>query len=228
MRLAATLRCDFRLQLRNGFYYASALVVAVSIVVLQWLPENAIALLLPVIIFQNVLMNSFYFVAGLTLLENGEGTRAAQVVTPLRPGEYLASKLITLGALSLIESLLISTFVQGVGVGLVPLAIGIALASILLTLVGIALVSRYHAVNEYLMPSVLYAALLSLPLLGWFGVGEPILYAWHPLQGPLDLMGARVVPLSTGRLLLALVWPLLCIGPLYLWSRRALSRRVLA
>ena len=67
MRLGATIRCDVRLQWRNGFYYASALVVVVSIVFLRWLTDDAVTLLLPVIIFQNVLMNSFYFVAGLTL-----------------------------------------------------------------------------------------------------------------------------------------------------------------
>ena len=39
-RLAATLRCDLRLQLRNGFYYATALVVVASVILLRCLPEE--------------------------------------------------------------------------------------------------------------------------------------------------------------------------------------------
>ncbi len=226
-RLAATLWCDLRLQFRNGFYYASAVVVVASVILLRWLPETAVAWLLPVVIFENVLMNTFYFVAGLILLEKGEGTLEAQVVTPLRVGEYLSSKVITLGALSLVESLLITTLVRGVDPGLIPLAVGIALASVFLCLVGIAIVTRYHSINEYLMPSVLYSALLSLPLLGYFGIGARIYYDWHPIQGVLDLMQTRIEPPSGARLVYAIVWPMLWLGPVYLWSRRALRRSVL-
>lgn len=226
-RLAATLRCDLRLQFRNGFYYASALMVVASVILLRWLPEAAVAWLLPVVIFQNVLMNTFYFVAGLILLEKGEGTLEAQVVTPLRAGEYLASKVITLGTLSLVESLLISTVAQGVGPGLVPLALGITLASVLFCLFGVAIVTGYRSINEFLMPSVVYTALLALPLVGYFGIGARFLYDWHPVQGALELMGARVEPLGGGRLVYAIVCPLLWLGPVYLWSRRALRRSVL-
>ncbi len=223
-RLAATLWCDLQLQFRNGFYYASALVVVAFVILLNSLPEAAVAWALPVVLFENVLMNTFYFVAGLILLEKGEGTLVAQGVTPLRTGEYLASKIITLAALSLVESLLISTFAQGVGPGLIPLAVGLTLASLLLCLFGVAIVTRYSSINEYLMPSVLYTTLLSLPLLGYFGLGPRIFYDWHPIQGALDLMRAGAEPLGSGRLVYAIVFPLLWLGPVYLWSRRALRR----
>lgn len=225
-RLAATIRCDLRLQFRNGFYYATALVVVASVILLRWLPADAVAWLLPVVIFENVLMNTFYFVAGLVLLEKGEGTFAAQAVTPLRAGEYLASKVITLTALSLAESLLISTLARGVGPGILTLAVGITLASLLLCLCGVALVTYHRSVNEFLMPSVLYTAVLSVPLLGYFGFGPRFVYTGHPVQGVLDLM-QTVEPLGGWRLVYAIVYPMLWLGPVYLWSRRALRRRML-
>ena len=58
-RLAATLRTDVRVQLRNGFHFAAALVVACSVVLLRWLPPNAAALLLPVVLLENVVVNTF-------------------------------------------------------------------------------------------------------------------------------------------------------------------------
>ncbi len=226
-RLAATLGCDLRLQLRNGFYYATALVVVASVILLRWLPQDAASWLLPVVILENVFMNTFYFVAGLILLEKGEATLEAQTVTPLRLDEYLASKVLTLTALSIVESMLIRTLVLGLGPGLVQLAVGIALASVFFCLVGIFLVTRYRSINEYLMPSVLYTFVLSLPLLGYFGFGPRALYELHPVQGMLDLLRAGDEPLGVGRTVYAVIYPLLWLGPVYWWTRHALRRSIL-
>jgi fluoroquinolone transport system permease protein len=190
-RLAATLRSDIRVQLRNGFYFATAFVAACSIVLLRWLPPELAAVLLPVVLLGNIVMNTFYFVGGLLLLERVEGTFAAQSVTPLRPVEYLASKVLTLTALSLVESLLIATAVVGF--------------------------------DAQLMPSVLYTSLLSLPMLGYLGLGSREFYLAHPIQGPLELMKGPA-PYTVGGLAYAIGYPLLCVVPLAYWSRIALRR----
>ena len=220
-RLGATVRTDVRAQLRNGFYLATALVVACSILLLRWLPPDAAALLLPVVLLQNVVVNTFYFVSALLLLERGEGTFAAQSVTPLRTDEYLMSKLVTLTALSLVEGLLIASAVGGLQGRLVGTALGIALAAALFCLAGVGLIVRYEAINEFIMPSVLYTFLLSLPLLGYFGLGARVWYLPHPIQGALDLMQLRP-PHTLGGLAYAIGYPALWTVPLYLWSRRAL------
>jgi fluoroquinolone transport system permease protein len=225
-RLIATSLCDVRIQLRNGFYYASALVVVSMIVLLNWLPDEWVAWLLPVIIIENMLVNMFYFVGGLILLEKGERTLEAQTVTPLRLGEYLAAKLTTLGALCVVESLLIVIIALGVSPGLVPLTIGIVLTSVLLCLAGVIVAVRYDSINEYLMPSVVYTAIFTLPLLGYFGIGPQWIYFLHPMQGPIELMRAMSEPVAWWRIIYAIVYPTLWVIPMYLWSRHALRRFV--
>jgi fluoroquinolone transport system permease protein len=222
-RLAATIRTDTRVQFRNGFYFATAFVVVFSILLLRWLPAEAAMLILPVVILENVLVNTFYFVSGLLLLERVEGTFVAQSVTPLRDDEYLVSKLGTLTVLSLVESLLIAAAVFGIGAWLIAMAVGIALAAVLFCLAGVALVVRYDSINTFLMPSVLYTSLLSLPILGVFGFGSPHWYLPHPIEGPLSLMQIGV-PQTAGRIAYAIGYPLLWMVPVYLWSRRALCR----
>lgn len=222
-RLAATIGTDVRVQFRNGFYFATVFVVIASILLLRWLPADAARLILPVVVLENVLMNTFYFVSGLLLLERVEGTFAAQSVTPLRIDEYLASKLATLSALSLAESLSIGVAVFGIDARLIAMALGIALAAPLFCLVGVALVLRYDSINEFLLPSVPYTALLTLPVLGIFGVGSPDLYLPHPIQGPLELMQISAPP-TADRLIYAIGYPLLWTVPVYRWSRRALNR----
>ena len=68
------------------------------------------------------------------LLEKREATLEAQVVTPLGTGEYLISKVATLTALSLVENLLLVAFAVGMRFALVPMALGIVLASVLYAL----------------------------------------------------------------------------------------------
>jgi fluoroquinolone transport system permease protein len=130
-RLAATFKTDARVQFRNGFYFATAFVVVFSILLLRWLPAEAALLILPVVILENVLVNTFYFMSGLLLLERVEGTFVAQSVTPLRDDEYLASKLGTLSVLSLVESLLIAVAVFGIDTWLIAMAVGVVLAAVL-------------------------------------------------------------------------------------------------
>jgi fluoroquinolone transport system permease protein len=220
-RFAATFRTDVRVQLRNGFYYAAAFVVVCSMAILRQLPADVAALLLPVVLLENIVVNTFYFVSGLLLLERGEGTLAAQSVTPLRTDEYLASKLLTLTALSLAENLLIATVVAGLDGRLVVIALGIALAAVLLCLAGVALIVHYDSINEFIMPSVLYTATLSLPVLGYFGLGAREWYLLHPIQGPLELMQMQTRP-TPGGLAYAIGYPALWILPALLWSRQAL------
>ena len=62
--------------------------------------------------------------------------------------------------------------------------------------------------------------------LGYFGFGPRFVYTGHPIQGVLDLM-QTVEPLGGWRLVYAIVYPMLWLAPVYLWSRRALRRRVL-
>jgi fluoroquinolone transport system permease protein len=222
-RIAATLQTDVRVQLRNGFYLATAFVVAGSIAVLRWLPNDVAALLLPVVLLENIVINTFYFVSALLLLEQCEGTLAAQGVTPLRADEYLASKVITLTALSLAESFLIATAVVGLDGRLLVMCLGITLAATLFCLAGVALIVHYQSINEFIMPSVLYTAVLSLPVLGYFGVGAREWYLLHPVQGALELMQMNT-PYSPPRLAYAIGYPLIWLVPFTLWSRRALRR----
>ncbi|MBR9990063.1 MAG: ABC transporter permease, partial [Gemmatimonadetes bacterium] len=73
-RLRATLLCDVRLQLRNGFYYATAFMLLVWALILAWLPAADLRWILPPLVLGNLVINTFYFLAALVLLEHDEGS----------------------------------------------------------------------------------------------------------------------------------------------------------
>jgi fluoroquinolone transport system permease protein len=101
--------------------------------------------------------------------------------------------------------------------------VGIALAAALFCLAGAGLVVRYDSINEFLLPSVLYAVVLTLPILGIFGFLPAAWYLPHPIQGPLSLMQIDRTP-TAGLLAYAIGYPMLWIIAVYFWSRRALGR----
>jgi fluoroquinolone transport system permease protein len=227
-RLVTTMGWDVRLQFRNGFYYAAGFVALYSILLLSWPSREDRAWILPVFVFSNMLINTFYFLGGLVLLEKREGTLEAQVVTPLRTWEYLASKLVTLTALGLLENLAIVIATYGLGFRILPLLVGMLLAAAIYCLLGFAVVARYDSINEYLMPSFLFTALLSIPLLPYFGLGSGWWFYLHPLHGTLSWIRAAFEPVPAWELIYGLLYPLVWIVPVFAWSRRSFHRFVIA
>ncbi len=225
-RLAATLWLDLRLQFANGFYYAAAVVVLISGALMAWLPAATAAWALPIVLLTNMLINGFYFMAGLVLLERGEGSLEAQVVTPLRSWEYLASKLVTLAALSLIESLAIVAIASVGEVDLAALSAGVLLATVLMCLCGFLLVVRYDSINEFLFPSFAWTTLLLVPMLAYLGGWRHGLLYLHPVEAPLALLQAAFGPATAGERLYGVLASSLWIDLTYGLAWRAFHRFV--
>lgn len=228
IRFAATVHGDARLQLRQGFYYAAAFVLMILIVTGRQLSAEALIWFLPVIVLTNVQINSFYFLSGLVLLEKAEGTLQAQVVTPLKPGEYLASKVVTLTILSVVENVVLVLATVGPAAATPALLGGIVLASVLFCLTGFLAVARYDSINEFLMPSFLYTMGLTLPFLPYFGLLDSWLFDLHPMQAPLALLEAALDASGAGPSTVAAVSAAICLAAAGASSLRAFQRFVVA
>lgn len=230
-RLLATLWCDAQLQFRNGFYYAATLVaVVMGLALLQlgrWFPEMNVGWFLPGILLSNLLLSTFYFMGGLVLLEKGEGTLEAQVVTPLRSWEYLLSKVMTLAGLALAENLFVVSVGYGMRFAFLPLALGIGLITALFGLYGFSVVARYDSINEYLFPSLGYTVVLLLPLLDYFDIWQHWLFYLHPVQASLLILQAAFQPIAPWQWVYSLLYGGLWVGVLGVLSERAFQRFVI-
>jgi fluoroquinolone transport system permease protein len=209
-RLRSALLWDVRLQIRNGFYTATAVVLAVWVVIALWLPPVDLRWLLPALISGNLVLNTFYFMAALVLLENDEGSLQARTVTPLRRGEYLAAKLISLSALALAENLLIVLLLHGTSFSLPVMSVAIIIAAVHYTLIGFIAVARYDSLNTFLMPSILYSSAAQLPLIAWLVQWRhPLLYL-HPLHAPIvisDIALSGGAPTTVGfGVVISILW----------------------
>lgn len=227
-RLLAVARWDVQLQYRNGFYYASAFVAGAVIVLLWQFPKVDYGPFWPAIILENLLVNSFYFMSALVLLEKGEGTLEMQIVTPLRRSEYLVSKTLTLSLLSVIETLVIVVAISGVHFRWLPLLVGVLYLVGVLALYGFFVVARYDSISDFLLPSVLWTVGYSLPLLYYFNVWRSPLMFLHPVQAPLVLIQAAFDPGLPGwQVVYGLVYGAVWLGISYYAAQRAFYRFVI-
>lgn len=231
-RLLATLRCDVRLQFRNGFYFAATFVAVFMVMALRqlihWLPPVDLGWWLPGLVLSNMLINTFYFIGGLVLLEKGEGTLEAQVVTPLRSREYLVSKILTLAGLALVENLIIVGAGAGLRFAVVPFVLGVGLITALFGLYGFLVVARYDSINEYLFPSVWYTVILLLPLLDYYGVWRSWLFYLHPVQAPLLILRSAFQPIEPWQWVYGLLYGGAWLAVMAVLSERAFRRFVIA
>ena len=187
------LRWDVVVQARNGFYWASAFLVVFISGLLLYVPEGARnnpALWVPAILVVNLQITTFFFVAGLMLLERDEGTLLALAVSPLSPSGYLAIRTLSLTGLATAETIAIVWIGFGTS-GSWPLILAgsVALGTIY-TGFGAAVASRYESVNALLLPASAFVALLLLPLLPHFELAPRSPFIVHPLEPPMTLIRA--------------------------------------
>ena len=211
-RLLSIARWDVQLQFRNGFYYVSAAMAVFFVILLRQFPQVDWAYWWPAIITGNLTINAYYFMAGIVLLEKGEGTMEAQIVTPLRPWEILTSKVATLGLLSLFETLTIVVLVQGAQFNWFLLITAIVLYIAILALYGFIIVVRYDSISQFLLPSVIWTMGFSLPLLYYFDIWRHWVMFIHPLQAILILIQSAFTSLPAWQIVYGIGYALLWTG----------------
>ncbi len=228
-RLLTTLRWEMVLQARAQFYVVTAIVAGVWIGLLLLLPEalrSSPAALVPAFIASNLQITAFFFIAALVLLEKSQGTISALVVSPLRPGEYVGAKGLSLAVLAMAENAVIVAVVYGFELRWGWLLLGTFALGLVYAFVGLVAVARFDTINRFLMPSMLYIAFLGLPLLGYYGLVPRWVFAVHPVLPPLVLLEAGCTDVGAGTLVYGVVGSAVWIGLTFVWARRRFVRDV--
>ncbi|WP_420630666.1 ABC transporter permease [Candidatus Leptofilum sp.] len=226
-RLQTAVRWEMRLQFRHGFYYAAAFIAVIMTIVLWQFPRAELPTILPLFVLGNMTIGTFYFLAGLVLLEKGDGVLEGLIVSPLRQSEYLAAKVISLTLLTLMENVVIVTAVYGLNYNLLLLLLGLGLMASFNVLFGFIAVARYDSINRFLMPSVLITMALTLPLLDYLGLWHsPLLYL-HPVQATLLLLKGAFQPIAGWQMVYGVLYAALWIGLLFKFSQRIFYRFII-
>jgi fluoroquinolone transport system permease protein len=226
MRWIPIARLDCRLQRRYGFYFAASFIAVVWIVILRFMRPEVLPLAVPFIVFVDLAVVGFYFMAGALLFEKSERTLQALLVSPLRFREYLASKLLTLTLLAMIVSLAVAVVGYGPHFNLFFFLTGVALTSLLTLLVGLIAVAPYDSISRFLIPAQFYMLILYAPLAHFFGWWtSPMIYL-IPTQGSLLMLRGAFRTIRPWQTAYATLYQLLWLVALTVLARRRFDRHI--
>jgi fluoroquinolone transport system permease protein len=220
-------RWDITLQARNGFYWATVFLVIVVGVLLLYVPEGVRAhpaTWVPAVLTVNLQITTFFFVAGLILLERDEGTLHALAVSPFSPSRYLAMRIISLTALGAVETLAVVWLGFGAG-GRWPLILGGTFAlGVIYTALGAAVAARYESINTLLLPASAFVTLLLLPLLPHFGLVPREPFLLHPIEPAMALLRAGYSVFEITDVVYGVVGCAAWSGVAFVWGRNRVRK----
>lgn len=221
---ATALRWDVVWQARNGFYWASVCVVVLLGGLLVALPDDARAnagLWVPALAVGMLQVTTFFFAAGLLLLERAERTLTALAVSPVSPTGYLAVRMVTLIALATAETLAVAWITFGLTNTWPLVAAATVAMGVVYTGIGILVASRYSSINRLLLPASMVITVLLLPLLPHFGLAPRGPFLLHPIEPALTLIRAAYQPPTTTDLAFGVVGSIVWGTASFWWGQRA-------
>ena len=226
-RLSSTVRLDAQLQAAYKVYWivvgtALGLGLALRAVVT---PEQ-LNFFMPVMVMYGVSLTTVFLVGVLLLLERGEGTLDVVMVSPLRPAEYLASKLITLTTLALVESAAMAIVAYGLGFSFGWLVLAVVMRASMGVAVGVAIGVRYRSITRFLLPGIFASLAFDFPNFWYFEIWPTSLfYAW-PSMPPLLLAKSAFLPVEPLQQVYAFVYGALVVSAALWWASRSIDRFV--
>ncbi len=234
-RLLSTMKTDMTVQVRNNLYAIGIGVGLLTAAILSQLATaEQLSLIVPTLMLLVVGGTTLLYVAGMILFEKDEMTLNALMISPLRPSEYLWSKIITLTILATLEAIIIigaTMFIMSWSADLIwpnipILLLGIIAIGIIYTLIGIILVVRYKQITDFLLPMAAVAIILQMPLLYFLGMAKLPILLVIPTSAPTLLMQGAYMPLETWQWLYAIFYTILLIFVLTFWAYRAFHTHI--
>ncbi|MEN6418336.1 MAG: ABC transporter permease [Clostridiaceae bacterium] len=203
MKTLALIRGDIRFQLKYGFYLLYLLFSLLYIGLLFAFPaswrEQAAALM----ILTDPAAMGLFFMGAIVLFEKNERVLDSLAVAPVKPWQYVVSKLVSIGVISVLVSLAIG-LPAGLTAHPLRLALGVFLSSCLFSSIGLMAACASKTLNQFMLLTVPAELLIFVPAVIWLFWGAGWWMRLHPGAAALELcqpQGAALLPLAV-----LLVW----------------------
>ncbi len=195
MRTKALLIGDIRFQFKYGFYFLYLVFTVFYISLLHALPAAWRGQAAILMLFSDPAAMGLIFMGAIVLYEKGERVLNSISVSPVKPMEYVISKLISIALISTIAGLLI-----GLGGGVITNAFlfvpGIFLGSCLLSAIGLMIAANISTLNQFIVAIIPAEVIINAPAVVWLFGWKPGWLILHPGVCIIELCqnGADVLP----------------------------------
>lgn len=203
MRAKALLFADIRFQFRYGFYAIYLIFTLVYLGLLYALPDGWRGDAALLMIFTDPAAMGLFFMGAIVLFEKNERVLDTIAVSPVRPMEYVVSKLASIGLIATLVAVVIGL---GAGAMQYPLRflLSVFLCSCLFSALGLMAACKVRTLNQFFLYSVPLEVLTVVPAVLWMFFFKIDALVLHP--------GVAMLMLCSGQgsaalaLLSLLVW----------------------
>ncbi len=203
MRMTALIRGDIRFQFKYGFYFLYLVFSVLYISLLSALPTAWRAQAAVLMIFTDPAAMGLFFMGAIVLFEKSERVLNSIAISPVKPMEYVVSKLVTIAVISTGVGLLI-----GAGGGVIhnPLyfVAGVFLGSCLFSSVGLMVAANISSLNQFIVATIPAELLINIPAIAWMFGWKPGILLLHPGVCIIELCDNGVYALPA--LAILIVW----------------------
>lgn len=178
MRLINLIYGDIRFQFKYGFYFIYVIFTAMYISLIFFLPlewkEKAAA----VLIFSDPSAMGLFFMGAIVLLEKSERVINTIAVSPVKAGEYIMSKVVSLGIISVVAGASIA--VSSDTDSMLIVITGVFAGSALFTLIGLIIAVNINSLNQFVMSAVPVEFIIFIPPILYLSGYDNKLMLMHP------------------------------------------------
>ena len=223
-------------QVRNQLYSIGIGVAILTAVVLSQLTSaDQLYATTPVILLLVAGGSTILYAAGMLLFELDEGTLVATIVSPLRPMEYLWSKVLSLGLLSSLEGGLMIGVAMAIFAfngdvvmpHLLPIVVGLGSIAAIHILLGLAVVVRYRSITDFLVAISIPLVLFQLPFLYFMGVSDHWAWLIIPTSAQGMFFRGAFMTIEPWQWAYAIVYTAAQIGLLSVWAYRSFHTHII-
>ncbi len=188
MRIFNALKADIKFQFKQGFYLVYVVLTLFYMILIGQLPNRLIGYGVPIVIFTDPSFVGFFFIGGIVMLEKVQGILQYLVVTPLKPREYLISKVISLALLAEAAGFAIALVTFRAPFNWLLLFLAVFLTSAFFTLYGFVVTTSCNNINQYLIKMLPYTLALIIPTLIYYTSPSLWLLRMLPTVAGFDLL----------------------------------------
>lgn len=189
MRLHRLILWDLKFQAKYGFYLLYTVLSVIYLIVLSAIPAEWQQKAASILIFSDPSALGLFFMGAIVLLEKSQRVPCAFAVSPVKATEYVCSKVISLGAVSVIVAAIIAVFAKVNHVGFV--LAGTAVSSVMFTLTGIIIATKIASLNQFIIATVPIEIIGFVPAILYFLLKADRIFGYYPPNTCMDLIAGR-------------------------------------
>ncbi|PAT01199.1 hypothetical protein CI105_08110 [Candidatus Izimaplasma bacterium ZiA1] len=162
MRLLKLIKGDIIFQARYGFYLLFIIFSFIYIVTIKALPDSISDTASWVMILTDPTALGLVFMGAIIHFEISERTINSLYISPIKPSEYLISKMISLAVLSTFSALLIGVLTGTVN-NYLSFIIGVFIGSLIFSAIGLILAFKTSSMNQFILGIIPAMVFIILP-----------------------------------------------------------------